>query len=118
MKQLDPEKGERAIAAVLRYGSLLSTIVMAVGLVLIHLRGPGTLATYHRIRPSRLFSGLISFDPAALTETGILLLLCTPLFRIIVAAISFALEKELKYVMISLGVLAVVLLSISFAIEG
>jgi uncharacterized membrane protein len=119
MVRISEEKGERAIALVLRYGSLISTLIMALGLGLMLLRGPAkSLATYHRIRLSALFPMLVRFDPAALTEAGILLLLLTPLFRILVATISFALERDLKYVLIALGVLAIVLLSISFAIEG
>lgn len=119
MFRLSEEKGERAIALVLRYGSLVSTLIIALGLGSMLLRGPGTsLATYHRVRLSMLLSNLVRFDPGALTEFGVLLLLFTPIFRIVVAAVSFALERDLKYVLISLGVLAVVLLSISFAVEG
>jgi uncharacterized membrane protein len=118
MVRFSEEKSERAISVVLRYGSLISTLIMALGLGLMFLRGPATsLATYHRIRLSVLFPVVIRFDPAALTEAGIFLLLLTPLFRILVATIRFALERDLKYVLIALGVLAVVLLSISFAIE-
>jgi uncharacterized membrane protein len=119
MAALTQEKADRAISAVLRYGSLISTLVMALGLGLMLIRRSATrLATYHRIEPVELFSALIRLDPAAVTEFGILLLLFTPIFRIIVAVISFALERDKKYVLISLGVLLVVLLSISFAVEG
>jgi uncharacterized membrane protein len=119
MAKFSEEQSERAIAVVLRYGSLISTLVMALGLGLMLLRGPTTsLATYHRVRLSQLLTLVVRFDPAALTEFGVLLLLLTPLFRILVATIGFALERDLKYALIALGVLSVVLLSISFAIEG
>lgn len=118
MARFSEERSERAIAGVLRYGSLISTLIMALGLGLMLLRGPATsLAAYHGIRLSVLLPLVVRFDPAALTELGVLLLLLTPLFRILVAMISFALERDLKYVLIALGVLVVVLLSISFAIE-
>lgn len=119
MAGLSQEKGERAIALALRYGSLISTLIMALGLGLMFLRGPAaSLPTYHRIRLSVILPMLVRFDPAAVTEFGVLLLLLTPLFRILVAIVSFALERDLKYVLIALGVLLVVLLSISFAIEA
>jgi len=119
MARLSQEKGEHAIAVVLRYGSLISTLIMALGLGLMLLRGPApSLPAYHRMRLSVFFPMLVRFDPAAVTEFGVLLLLLTPLFRILVAMVSFALERDLKYVLIALGVLAVVLLSISYAIEG
>jgi uncharacterized membrane protein len=119
MVTIPEETSERVIAWVLRYGSLISTLIMALGVGLMLVRGPAvSLPTYHRIRLSLLFPGLIRFDPAALTEFGILLLLFTPVFRILVAVVTFALERDTKYVLISIGVLAVVLLSISFAIQG
>ncbi len=81
------------------------------------LHGSGaSLVSYHRIPLGMLFPRLIRSDPAALTECGILLLLLTPIFRIIVAAVTFALERDYKYVVVSLGVLAVILVSIGFAV--
>ncbi len=118
MAKLSQEKAERAIAFVLRYGAMGSTVIMGLGLGLMLMRGRTVpLGAYHRIRVAELFAGLTRGDPAALTESGILLLLLTPVFRIVVAVVTFALERDLKYVLISLGVLAAVLLSISFAIE-
>jgi uncharacterized membrane protein len=117
--KLSQEKAELTIALVLRYGSLLATIVMALGLTLFFVRGEITaLPQFHRITARHLLTRLIRFDPAAVTESGILLLLFTPIFRILVALVTFALERDYKYVWISLGVLSIVLLSISFAIGG
>src|SRR5574337_76549 len=119
MPHVSEEREERAISIVLRYGSLISTVVMALGLGLMLWKGPAqSLPTFHRINPRLLLPKLVHFDPAAITEFGVLLLLFTPIFRIVVAALSFALERDFKYVVISLGVLVVVLLSISFAVEG
>ncbi len=117
--KLSEEKAEHAIALVLRYGSLLATLIMGLGLILVYVRGASTaLPKFHRIELRRLLPDLIRLDPAAVTESGILLLMLTPICRIIVAILTFALEQDYKYVFISLGVLAVVLLSISFAIGG
>ncbi len=114
MTRLSNEKGERALA--LRYGALAWTAIMAIGLALMLLRGPGSMAaTFQPIRIRMLFSLLMRLEPAAVTEFGILLLLFTPIFRLVVAAVPFALERDAKYVFISLGVLAVVLVSIRFA---
>jgi uncharacterized membrane protein len=54
-------------------------------------------------------------DPPAVAELGLLLLLLTPILRIVVAATTFGLERDHKYMFIALGVLAVVMLSIGFA---
>ncbi len=92
---------------------------MALGLGLMFAGGPAdTLLTYHRVALPLLIPRLMHLDAAALTEFGIILLLLTPIFRILVAMATFALERDLKYVFVALGVLAVVLLSISFTIVG
>lgn len=111
-------RSERGIAVVLRYGALISTLIMAAGTALAVFRGNiGRSPAYPFIRPRELLSDLLLLDPLAVTELGVLLLLFTPIARIVIAVIGFAAERDLKYVLISLGVLAVVLLSISFAIE-
>ncbi len=109
-------KSERAIVWVLRYGSLLATAVIALGLGLAFWRGPESFVTYHRVPVTVLLSRVLRFEPAALSELGILLLLATPIFRILAAVVTFALDREYKYVLVSLGVLTVVLVSIGFAI--
>jgi uncharacterized membrane protein len=110
------EKARSAIAAILRYGSLISTLVMALGLTLILLRGPASFGPGGPLVSFRtFFSRVICLDAAALAEFGILLLLVTPVLRIIVAGVAFGLERDYKYVLISLGVLAVVVGSISVA---
>jgi uncharacterized membrane protein len=112
-------KSDRAIAVVLRYGALVSTLIMAGGIALAVIRGSlGMSSAYPRIHPRDLFPHLLRLEPVAVIEFGVLLLLFTPIARIVVAVIGFAAERDLKYVLISLGVLAVVLLSISFAIEA
>ena len=112
-------KGEHAISIVLRYGAIISTLIMAAGVALAMFRGSlGMSSAYHPIHPRDLFPHLLRLEPVAIIESGILLLLFTPIARIVVAVIGFALERDLKYVLISLGVLAIVLLSISFAIEA
>ncbi len=94
-------------------------MVMALGLGLMLAGGPAnSLLTYHRVALPLLIPRLVQLDAAALTEFGIILLLLTPIFRILVAMATFALERDLKFVLIALGVLAVVLLSISFTIVG
>jgi uncharacterized membrane protein len=112
------EKTRSAIALILRYGSLASTLVMALGLLLILVRGAvATPGSDLPILPRMLLPRLVHFDPLAITESGILLLLLTPIFRIIVAAVSFGLERNYRYVWISLGVLAVIFGSIGFAMK-
>lgn len=112
-------KGELAIAWVLRVGALLSTVIMLAGVLLLVFRGmSGGVAGVHFVRLRELLPQLARLNPEAVTELGVLLLLMTPVARILISVIGFALERDLKYVLISLGVLAIVLFSIAFAIEA
>jgi uncharacterized membrane protein len=110
-------KSELAISRVLRYGAYLSTLIMLIGILLMMFRrgagaGPGF------VHLPELLPHLARMDSIAVIEFGVLLLLFTPVARIFVAVISFAVERDFKYMLISLGVLAVVLFSIAFAIEA
>jgi uncharacterized membrane protein len=112
-------KGEHAIAVVLRYGAQISTVIMAAGVLLAAARSSlGGFSSHANIQLRDLLPHLLRLEPLAIVELGVLLLLFTPIVRIVVAVVSFAEERDLKYFLISLGVLAIVLLSISFAIKA
>jgi uncharacterized membrane protein len=115
MAQFSDEKAQDAISAVLRYGSIFSAAVMAVGLGLALWRRR-VLPRSGTLSAAALLNNALHLDPAAITELGILLLLLTPVFRVVVAVVSFGLERDTKYLLISLGVFLVVLGSIIFAV--
>ncbi len=112
-------KTQKAIVVILRYGSLIAMLTMAVGLVWSFFRGltpttPGDRA----VQAGSVLRALAHHDPSAPAALGILLLLLTPTVRIAAAAVGFALEREYRYVLISLGVLMIVMLSIGLAVAG
>jgi len=115
-KQQTEEKAQTAIAAVLRYGSLLSALVMAAGVGLALLRG-GVTALSSKSSAGALLGQVLMRDPLGVTELGILLLLLTPVFRVVIAVIGFSAERDTKYVLVALGVLAVMLSSIGYALR-
>ncbi|MGH9530921.1 MAG: DUF1634 domain-containing protein [Terriglobales bacterium] len=79
---------DRIVAWVLRLGAYGSFALLLLGLALgIALPGPAAIAV---------------------TQAAVIVLLATPLMRIVVSLISFAREKEWKYVLISAGVLGIV----------
>ncbi|HAL83245.1 MAG TPA: DUF1634 domain-containing protein, partial [Mucilaginibacter sp.] len=59
----------------------------------------------------RLFSGILSFKGQAIIQTGIILLIATPILRVIFSAVGFVLEKDYMYVGISLLVLLIIFMS-------
>ena len=117
MVKFEVEKSQHYIALTLRYGSLISTLVMTLGLVALMARA--AVLFYSPVAAAGEFWVKSVRAAALLTmQGGILLLLLTPIFRILVASVGFALERDRKYVLISLGVLLVVLLSIGFSFKG
>jgi uncharacterized membrane protein (UPF0136 family) len=54
---------------------------------------------------------------AKLATAGLLVLLATPVLRIVVACIQFLRERDLKYALVSLGVLSIVILAYCLGIK-
>lgn len=55
---------------------------------------------------------------AKLAAAGLLVLLATPVLRIIVACLQFLRERDLKYALVSFGVLAIVVLAYVLGIQS
>lgn len=60
----------------------------------------------------QIFEGFIHFDSLSIIQMGLLLLIATPVARVVFAVIAFFLEKDYLYVIISLIVLAILIYSI------
>jgi uncharacterized membrane protein len=52
-----------------------------------------------------------------ITLAGVLVLLATPVLRIIVAGVQFVRERDMKYALVSLGVLCIVVLAYFLGIQ-
>lgn len=96
MSQLREPGLDRVVALVLRVGAFASFFVMLAGLLM----------------------ELLFHSPLAPTveRAGVVLMLATPVVRVIVAGLLFLREKDWKYGAISFGVLAILLLSAVFGI--
>jgi uncharacterized membrane protein len=87
---------DRAVALVLRVGAFGCFFIMLTGLLVglfVHSSGPGEIE-----------------------RAGVLLMLATPVVRVLVAGVLFLQEKDWKFGAISFGVLAILLLSAVFGI--
>ena len=87
---------DRAVAMVLRVGAFGCFFVMLAGLI------------------DGLFMG--GRIPVDIERVGVLLMLATPVVRVIVACFLFFREKDYRYGYISLGVLVILLLGSVFGI--
>ncbi len=103
------------MARLLRVGVLAASAAVLVGGVLFLLGRGGTPVSYRVFAPDAprsaagLRVGLAHLDPAALIQLGVLVLIATPVARVVFAAASFAGERDWFYLAVSLIVLSVLL---------
>jgi uncharacterized membrane protein len=96
MSQIREPEFDRAVAMVLRIGAFSCFFIMLAGLI------DGLFVT-----------GRI---PLEIERMGVLLMLATPVVRVLVACVLFFREKDYKYGWISLGLLTILLLGSVFGI--
>ena len=110
-------RNENMMGRLLQAGVLLASAVVLIGGLLYLRAHPGITRDYRIFasepaslrHPVELFRLLMTGDPAAIVQLGVLLLIATPIARVIFAAIGFAVERDRLYVAISLAVLAVLI---------
>jgi uncharacterized membrane protein len=110
-----------SVAAMLRIGITLAAIVVFAGGVL-YLRHPWSpMPNYSYFRPaghslstvSGIFGGLIHLQPQSVIQFGLVLLIATPVARVVLCVIGFARQKDRLYVLVSSVVLLVLIYSLS-----
>lgn len=102
------------VGPVLATGVLLSLIVLLWGALLYLTHGPHHAVAAAPMKPGSILvilRGVVQLDPTSTINLGLLILLITPVARIIAALIAFAIEGDRRYVLISLAVLAILALS-------
>lgn len=111
---------EAIMGRLLQIGVLLASAVVFIGGVL-YVRAHSDIPVNHRTftsepanlrHPAQLFGLVATGDGAAIIQLGILLLIATPIARVIFAVIGFAIERDRLYVLISLIVLAVLMVGL------
>jgi uncharacterized membrane protein len=100
------------IGWILRGGATLSAAIVLIGMLLLH---PGDLSgTSLQVFPhtvDQVWTGLLALQPQAVITAGLMLLLATPVMTVTAAVVAFALERDRRYVVIALVVLAILITS-------
>jgi len=103
------------IGWILQGGVLLSTAVIVLGLLLAVLSPGGFSLQRAFLFPqtlNQIGAGLLAWQPQAVIMLGLLLLIATPIIRVAASMVAFAFERDRTYVIITLIVLAILLLSL------
>jgi len=114
------ERLEGLLGTVLRWGVIGAASVVALGAVVFLARHGTAPPLYHAFRgePSDLrtipgiVSDALSGRGRGFIQLGLLLLIATPVTRVVFSIGVFALQKDLRYVLITAVVLAVLLYSL------
>lgn len=107
---------EVIISFILRAGVVVSGVIIAFGSVLYFIeaaRQPnGPHAPPHELATiGGILHDLLTGDPLAIIMLGLILLLLTPVLRVIVSIGAFALERDWRYVAITSLVLIILIIS-------
>jgi uncharacterized membrane protein len=114
------EKTESILGALLQAGVLLSGAVVLIGGILYLVHYGHNPASYHTFTGTRaglnslstVLSGVAHLDGRAIIQLGLLLLIATPVVRVLLSVFAFWLERDRTYVVFTLIVLAVLLYSL------
>ena len=119
--KVDDKRVEVFLAKMLRWGVLLAALVVFVG-------GAWFLAESHEVPQNyRTFRGepvglravpqivrqAIALQPLGLIQFGLLLLIATPVARVLFSVLGFALERDWMYALLTLLVLALLVYTLT-----
>ena len=102
------------IGRILQGGVIVSATVILIGILLLPLH-PGELSERSlQVFPhtlSQVWTGLLTLQPQAVIALGLLLLIASPVMRVAVSVVAFAIEHNRRYMVITLIVLAILITS-------
>ncbi len=110
---------EKILANLLGGGVIIAASVVIVGAFLFLVRHGSEVPNYGVFKPDSfnyanftgLFEGIISFRPASIMQLGILLLIATPVLRVLFSVFAFIYEKDYTYFVFTIFVFCVLILS-------
>jgi uncharacterized membrane protein len=120
VKSWNDEQMRIIMGSLLRIGVVSSAIIVLLGGILFFIQHPGETFDYNIFRgePARLkqihtiLKETMELKSRAVIQSGILLLIATPLARVLFSLLGFVIEKDWVYVSITLIVLTILALSL------
>jgi uncharacterized membrane protein len=107
---------------VLLGGMVVSTALFVVGIVRALLRPQFVPLTPDWIKQHYrwpvVVEGIRSFDPTVIMMIATVLLILTPIARVVVSIYAFAVDNDRKFVLVTLAVLLVIVLTVVLGLVG
>ena len=113
---------ERNMGRLLQWGVLISALVMLSGAAL-YLKRRGLETPHYSLfqgvprefkSPAAIWRGALNLRARAIIQFGVLLMIATPVMRVVFAVVGFLIERDWLYTVIS----AIVLALLSYALFG
>lgn len=113
---------ETVVGVMLRTGVMLAAAIVLTGGVLYLFQNHGPRPDYRQFNgePHRLMDvgsiahGVVTGDARSIIMLGLLVLIATPVARVIMCVVGFLFERDKLYVMVSTVVLAILVYSLFF----
>lgn len=110
---------EAILGNLLKIGVIIAGSLVALGAVIFLVRHGFEIPSYHIFKPDifnfsdfkDLFKGIITFRSVSIMELGILLLIATPVARVLFSVFAFIYEKDYMYVVFTVIVLLILIFS-------
>jgi uncharacterized membrane protein YfcA/uncharacterized membrane protein len=102
------------IGWILQGGVMLSASIILIGLIMLPFHSKGFSVSGLLAFPqtfSQIWAGLLALQPQSIIALGLLLLIATPVLRVAVSIVTFALDRDLRFVVITVLVLVILILS-------
>ena len=119
--QWSDQRLEMVIGVLLQVGVLLAAAVVVLGGILFLARHGSSIPSYHVFQGeptdlrtvSGIFRYALAFEGRGIIQLGLLLLIATPVARVVFSIAGFALERDHMYVVITIIVLAILIFSLA-----
>lgn len=114
------------LGTLLRVGVIASMSVVFLGAIIYLAVYHSDIVDYHKFDPkkteyssiSAIIQGLSKLDSKAIIQLGTVLLIFTPVTRVVFSIFSFLIERDYLYVVIGIFVLCIILISLSNKLVG
>jgi uncharacterized membrane protein len=113
---------QRFVGRTLQFGVLLAAAVILIGAIAVLVQHGGARADYRTFQPgpeslrsvTSILRSSMALDSRAIVQLGLLLLIATPVARVMLTLVAFVLQRDRAYVIVTTIVLALLLYGLCF----
>jgi len=113
-KNLTEGRLDNRVSLSFRLGVMVSLALVVVGLALVAIAGAKGIEP--TVPLSQLLEGILNLDAVAIIALGILTLLLTPVLQVIVALVTFSIDRDKLYLGVCITLLCVLAFSLVLAL--